>query len=110
MIGAPSARRARTSDFINTGRGATVAQDEMIAVLRQRPNLTALLDVTNPEPPLPDSPLHELLNVHLSTHLAGSIGDEVVRMADYMIDEFERWARGEPLRYAVTLEMLETMA
>lgn len=96
--------------FINTGRGATVTEDEMIAVLRQRPDLTALLDVTNPEPPSPNSPLYELPNVHLSTHLAGSIGDEVVPMADYMIDEFERWARGEPLRYAVTLEMLETMA
>lgn len=96
--------------FINTGRGATVAEDEMIQVLRERADITALLDVTNPEPPLRDSPLYELPNVHLSTHLAGSIGDEVVRMADFMIEEFERWARGEPLRHEVTLEMLETMA
>lgn len=96
--------------FINTGRGATVAEDEMTEVLRQRPDLTALLDVTNPEPPSPDSLLYELPNVHLSTHLAGSIGDEVVRMADYMIEEFQRWTHGEPLRYAVTMEMLETMA
>ena len=96
--------------FINTGRGATVAEDEMIAILRARPDLSALLDVTNPEPPRGDSALYELPNVHLTTHLAGSIGDEVVRMADYMIAEFERWARGETLRYAVTPEMLETMA
>lgn len=96
--------------FINTGRGATVAQDEMIQVLGQREDLTALLDVTHPEPPGPGSPLYGLPNVHLSTHIAGSVGDEVVRMADFMIEEFERWARGEPLRYEVTLEMLETMA
>ncbi len=96
--------------FINTGRGATVNEDEMIQILRERPDLTALLDVTDPEPPLANSPLYELSNVQLSTHLAGSIGDEVVRMADFMLQEFERWARGEPLKYSVSPAMLETMA
>ena len=96
--------------FINTGRGATVRQTEMIEALRKRPDLSALLDVTDPEPTPPDSPLWELPNVYLTTHIAGSIGDEVVRMADYAIEEFVRWQRGEPLCYAVTLEMLESMA
>ena len=59
---------------------------------------------------LPGSPLYSLPNVQLSSHIAGSLHDEVVRMADYVIAEYERWARGEPLRYAVTLEMLATMA
>ena len=96
--------------FINTGRGATVAEDEMIHVLLQRPDLTALLDVTDPEPPDADSPLYTMPNVCLSTHIAGSLGDEVVRLADYMIEEFQAWERGQPLKYAVTLPMLETMA
>ena len=34
--------------FINTGRGAQVREDELIAVLKARPDLTALLDVTFP--------------------------------------------------------------
>ncbi len=96
--------------FINTGRGAQVAEDELVAVLRDRPDLTALLDVTHPEPPEADSPLYALPNVQLSTHIAGSLGDEVCRMADFMLEEFDAWAAGRPLRYAVTLEMLETMA
>ena len=66
--------------------------------------------MTQPEPPAPDSPLWEMPNVVLTSHIAGSIGDEVVRMADYAIAEFVKWQRGEPLRYAVTQEMLEWMA
>ena len=96
--------------FINTGRGTTVDEDGLIRVLQARPDLTALLDVTHPEPPAAGSPLYYLPNVQLSSHIAGSLGDEVVRMADYVIEEFHRWQRGEALRYAVTLEMLETMA
>jgi hypothetical protein len=38
------------------------------------------------------------------------MGDEVVRMADTMIEEFAAWREGRPLRYAVTAKMLETMA
>lgn len=96
--------------FINTGRGATVNETEMCTVLKQRSDLTALLDVTDPEPPEESSDLWLLPNVFLSTHIAGSVGDEVVHMADYMIDEFRRWNNEAPLRYEVTLEMLATMA
>lgn len=96
--------------FINTGRGAQVVEGELIEVLSARPDLTALLDVTFPEPPAANSPLYTLPNVQLSSHIAGSLGDEVVRMADYVLEEFERWTRGQALRYAVSLEMLETMA
>jgi phosphoglycerate dehydrogenase-like enzyme len=48
--------------------------------------------------------------VQLTSHIAGSLGDEVVRMADYVLEEFACWQNGEPMRYAVSLEMLETMA
>lgn len=96
--------------FINTGRGLTVVESELADVLRARPDLTALLDVTWPEPAPADSPLWELPNVRISTHLAGSTGNEVRRMADWCLDEFERWTQGKPLRSSVTLEMLETMA
>jgi phosphoglycerate dehydrogenase-like enzyme len=96
--------------FINTGRGATIVEADLIDVLTRRGDITALLDVTDPEPPVQGSPLYELLNVFLSSHIAGSIGDEVVRMADYVLDELRRWLAGEPLRYAVTLEMLSRMA
>ena len=79
-------------------------------MLRQRPDVTALLDVTMPEPSEPDSPFYTLPNVRLSTHVAGSLGNEVVRMADYALDEFQRWDKGEALQWEVTAELLEKMA
>ncbi len=96
--------------FINTGRGATVDEPGMTNVLQSRPDITALLDVTFPEPPLADSPLWSLPNVFLSSHIAGAIGDEVGRLAEVAIEEFISWSMGEPIRYNVTPAMLETMA
>lgn len=96
--------------FINTGRGATVVESELIDVLKARPDLTALLDVTDPEPPVLDSPLYSLENVWLTPHIAGSLGNEVMRMADLVIEEFQHELAGEPLRYEVRREQLATMA
>lgn len=96
--------------FINTGRGAQVVEADLIRVLQDRPDLTALLDVTFPEPPVADSPLYTLPNVQLSSHIAGSIGHEVHRMADTIIEEFDRLVNGDPTRYEVTEKLLETMA
>ena len=94
--------------FINTGRGAQVNEQEMIEVLKQRTDLTALLDVTHPEPPEENSPLYTLPNVFLSGHIAGSEHDEWHRMATYMAEEFERHLAGESYRYQVSEEMLLT--
>ena len=91
--------------FINTGRGAQVVEADMIAVLKARPDLTALLDVTSPEPPPADSELWRLPNVMISPHIGGTTGHEVVRLADCVIEEFEAWQAGKPLRYEVTREI-----
>ncbi len=95
--------------FINTGRGAQVVEPDLIAVLKARPDLTALLDVTWPEPPAPDSELWRLPNVVISPHIGGTTGHEVVRLADCAIDEFEAWRAGKPLRYQVTRDIFRTM-
>lgn len=96
--------------FINTGRGAQIVEEDMLDVLEQRPDLTALLDVTFPEPPAAGSRFYGLHNIQLSSHIAGSLNDELVRMADYVLEEFARWQRGEELLYSVSLDMLDTMA
>jgi phosphoglycerate dehydrogenase-like enzyme len=111
LLGEPLFRAMRPgATFINTGRGATVDEAALIRVFGDEPSLTALLDVTDPEPPVEGSPLFDLRNVHLTSHIAGAVGDEVVRMADLCIEEFEAWIAGKPLRYAVTLPMLDRMA
>ncbi|HAA76430.1 TPA: phosphoglycerate dehydrogenase [Candidatus Latescibacteria bacterium] len=96
--------------FINTGRGATVVELDLIAELENRPTLTALLDVTMPEPPDEGSPFYSLDNAYLTSHIAGSLNDEVVRMADYMIEEFQRYEACEELHHEVSLDTIDTMA
>ena len=96
--------------FINTGRGRTVNETDLVETLHRRPDLTALLDVTYPEPLPPDSPLLRLPNIQVTSHIAGSVNDETHRLADYCIEEFDRYVKGEPLHHAVTLEMLASMA
>jgi len=96
--------------FINTARGAVVNEEDLIAVLKERPDLMALLDVTYPEPPASDSPFYSLPNVVLTPHIAGSITNECRRMAKWMIEEYDRLRAGEPVRYEVTRERVATMA
>lgn len=104
-------RRMRPhATFLNTGRGAQVVEADLVRALREVPTRTAVLDVTDPEPPPADSELLALDNVFLTPHIAGSMNLEVARMGLYMAEECERFLRGEPLRYEVTLAMLATMA
>lgn len=97
--------------FINTGRGAQVDMSALVSAMKEKKNSAALLDVTDPcEPPEEGSELYRLDNVFLTPHIAGSIGCEVHRLAEYMYSEYEAFLQGKPLSYSVTLKMLETMA
>jgi phosphoglycerate dehydrogenase-like enzyme len=96
--------------LINTARGAIVREAELVAVLERRPDLQAVLDVTDPEPPSPGSPLLRLPNVVLTPHIAGAIGLERRRLGRGMVEELRRYIRGEPLRWELTREQVERMA
>jgi phosphoglycerate dehydrogenase-like enzyme len=96
--------------FINTARGAVVNEAEMVAVLQKRSDLTAVLDVTSPEPPMPDSPLYQLDNVILTPHIAGAVDGECRRLGRYALDEFKRYLKREPLLWQITREVATTMA
>ncbi len=96
--------------FINTSRGAIVDEPAMCRVLAERPDLTAVLDVTWPEPPPESSPLFSLENVVLTPHIAGSMAGECRRMGQFAIDDCRRFLKGEKLQYQVTEEMAAKMA
>lgn len=98
------------STFINTGRGAQVVEDDLVRVLTERPDVTAILDVTFPEPPAEGHEFYSLPNCFLTPHIAGSLMNETHRMAEYIIEEYERYISGETCLYEVTEKMLETMA
>lgn len=90
--------------FINTGRGAQVDEEALVATLQARPDLTALLDVTHPEPSPTGHPFYTMPNVIISSHIAGAVRDERLRMTDWIIEDFKRWTRGEALRYNISPE------
>ena len=103
-------RMRRNATFLNTGRGAQVVEQDLIRALHERPDLTAILDVTMPEPPEAGSPLYTMENVFLTPHIAGSFGDEIARMGEYTAVECTHFMQHEPCRYEITEQMLKTMA
>ncbi|MCK5757867.1 MAG: hydroxyacid dehydrogenase [Clostridiales bacterium] len=98
------------ASFINTARGAIVNEKEMTCVLKNRKDITAVLDVTYPEPPDIDSELFKMDNVFLTPHIAGSMDDECRRMGAYAVDEMVRYLEGEKLKYQITERQFKTMA
>ena len=96
--------------LINTARGAIIKQSEMIEVLRKRTDLTAVLDVTDPEPPAADCQLLALPNVVVTPHIAGSMGTEINRLGRYIVDELHRYIAGQPLKWQITRELAATLA
>ncbi|GAA2886350.1 hydroxyacid dehydrogenase [Nonomuraea rubra] len=91
--------------LINTARGSLVdtrALTEACASGR----ISAVLDVTDPEPLPPGHPLFELPNVLITPHLAGAQGRELRRLGEFAVTELERLLAGDPLRGQVLPEQL----
>ena len=111
MINGPLLRSMpQGATLINTSRGAVIDETDLCEVLANRSDITAILDVTHPEPPLPSSPLRTLENVVLTPHIAGSIGGEIARMGYWMNDELDLYLAGKPIQHGVTQDMLARMA
>lgn len=98
------------STFINTGRGDQVDEFALAASLLAHPSRTAVVDVLKNEAFPYTSPLFWCPNVIITPHIAGSLGNETERMADYMIEQLGNYRSGSPSEYEVTKEMLERMA
>jgi phosphoglycerate dehydrogenase-like enzyme len=89
------------SVLINTSRGkivdAAALERECVAG-----RIDAVLDVTDPEPLPPDSPLLDLPNVFVTPHVAGAVGNEIARLGELAVSELERLAAGQPLQHAIS--------
>ena len=82
--------------FINTARGIVVDEPGLIRELRTG-RFDAVLDVTYPEVPAPDSELWKLPNVTLTPHWAGSLGRELTRLGQGALTNVEQYLAGAPL-------------
>jgi phosphoglycerate dehydrogenase-like enzyme len=54
-----------------------------------------------------DHVLHDLPNVFLTPHIAGSMGTELLRMGEHMVVELERYVAGEPFAYPKRLHQTQ---
>jgi len=102
MIGSQELSLMKPSAYlINTSRGGVVDQPALVEALRARRIAGAGLDVTDPEPPLPDDPLLALDNVILTPHVAWYSEESRERVTVEAAREVVRILHGEPPHSAV---------
>ncbi len=89
--------------LINTARGELIDEEALIIEL-SKGRFFAFLDVSDPEPSDPNSPLRTLDNVVLTPHTAGCI-ENCNRMGELAVDELRRFFAGEAAVYQITPDM-----
>ena len=94
--------------LINTARGSIIDEGALVDELATG-RIFAFLDVTDPEPPAPDSPLRHLENVVVTPHIAGCI-ENCHRMGELAVEEVRRYLAGEPAINEVRPDMLDRIA
>jgi D-3-phosphoglycerate dehydrogenase len=73
MINAQSiAKMKHGTLLVNVSRGTLVKADDLIAALQRGAIAAAAMDVTDPEPISPDSPLVKMPNVIINSHIASA--------------------------------------
>jgi D-2-hydroxyacid dehydrogenase (NADP+) len=86
-----------TARIINIGRGPLIDGEALIRALKNKTIAGAGLDVTEPEPLPPDSPLWGMENVILSPHVSGGMEDYMLRAAELFADNLRRYLAGKKL-------------
>jgi phosphoglycerate dehydrogenase-like enzyme len=105
LIGAEQlAAMKRSAILVNVARGSLVDQAALVAALEKRAIAGAALDVTSPEPLPPENPLWSLENVFITPHTSGISERIWQREAELLVDNLERWFKGQPLRNRVDVE------
>ncbi|MCX7803730.1 MAG: C-terminal binding protein [Planctomycetota bacterium] len=97
MINAESiARMKRGVILVNASRGTLVRTPDLVAALKSGHVSAAALDVTDPEPIEPDSPLLKMDNVVITSHIASATPEASKRLRTQVAETVARRIRGEP--------------
>jgi glyoxylate reductase len=87
--------------LINTARGPIVDQAALARALHDGAIAGAALDVTDPEPPLPDDPLLDAPNLILTPHVGSATTTARSRMAELAVENLLAGLDGRPMPHPV---------
>ena len=98
LIGAPQiARMKRAARLVNVARGSLVDQGALLNALQSRALAGAALDVTNPEPLSPDSPLWRAPNLFITPHTSAISEGLWHRETELLLKLLGEWFSGREL-------------
>jgi glyoxylate reductase len=86
-----------TAVFVNTSRGPVVVEKDLLEALRAGTIFAAGLDVTDPEPPPPDSPLLRQPHLVVAPHIASATVGTRDAMASICAENLLAGLAGKPL-------------
>ena len=91
--------------FVNTVRGSIHNEDDLITALEQKIIWGAGLDVTNPEPMKPDSPLLKMPNVAVLPHIGSATEGTRKAMAEIAAKNIIAGINGDTIPFPVNPEI-----
>lgn len=90
-----------TAFFLNVGRGETVKLDDLAAALSSGAIAGAAIDVSELEPLPPEHALWQCENLIVTPHIASFGRDTDIERQAVIVENAQRFVRGEPLRYVI---------
>ncbi len=91
--------------LVNVGRGETVVTADLVEALRGGRISGASLDVVEPEPLPPGSPLWDLPGAVITPHMSGDVVGWRDTLARQFVANAERWLAGQPLHNVVDTQL-----
>ena len=85
----------RSAFLVNVARGGCVDEAALLSALNEGRIAGAALDCTDPEPPLPESPLWTAPNVFLTPHTGGETTRYEANVIEILMENLDRLWRGE---------------
>lgn len=86
-----------TAFIINTARGAIINETDLIEALQNGTIAGAALDVQDPEPPEPNSPLYDMENVILTPHIGWKCFESRQRLVKLIAGNIEAFIEGNSI-------------